>query len=151
MRVSRGPFGVVMIVVIVAALRAGASGASGQQSQSGSRAADFITRSEAITADTTRRRLLGTWEPDVVSDLPPGSNTVTYLEDGFYLNPFRAVALVGTWSATADSTMMTPLEIRKIETGEAVPEAKELDHQADLIGRRSIPGERRCRSAAPLS
>jgi hypothetical protein len=83
----------------------------------------------AVTADDTRVGLLGTWEPDADLGLPPGANHVIYLADGVYINPFRNVALIGFWRATADSLTMTPTEVRNIETTLLVPELKDMFSQ----------------------
>jgi hypothetical protein len=90
----------------------------------GSAAAKIVA--DAVTAVDTRAALVGTWEPDADLDLPPGSNHVIYLDDGIFINPFRNIALVGFWDATADSMVMAPAEIRRLDTGDAVPELKEM-------------------------
>jgi hypothetical protein len=90
----------------------------------GSRAAKIVA--DAVAALDTRAALVGTWEPDADLDLPPGSNHVMYLDDGIFINPFRNIALVGFWDAKADSLIMAPSEIRRLDTGEAVPELKEM-------------------------
>jgi hypothetical protein len=77
-----------------------------------------------VTAEDSRAGLVGTWEPDADLGLPPGSNHITYLPDGVYVNPFRNVALVGFWDATADSLTMTPIDIRDLETAAPVPDLK---------------------------
>lgn len=83
-----------------------------------------------MTDADTRAGLVGTWQPDIdlaSRGLPPDANTITYLASGLYMNPFQGrVVMVGFWSATARSLSMTPIEIRRIDTGETVPEAKEL-------------------------
>ena len=83
-----------------------------------------------LTDADTRAGLVGTWQPDMdlaSRGLPPDANTITYLANGLYMNPFQGrVVMVGVWAATARSLSMMPLEIRRIDTGEAVPDAKEL-------------------------
>jgi hypothetical protein len=79
-----------------------------------------------VTDEESRAGLVGTWEPDADLGLPPGSNHIVYLEDGIYINPFRNVALIGFWSATADSLTMTPTEIRDIETAAPTPDLKDV-------------------------
>jgi hypothetical protein len=77
-----------------------------------------------VTADDTRAGLVGVWEPDADLGLPPGANHTIYLVDGLYINPFRNVALIGFWSATAATLTSTPFEIRQLATGNPAPELK---------------------------
>ena len=79
-----------------------------------------------VSADDTRAGLLGVWEPDADLGLPAGSNHTIYLADGLYINPFRDVALIGFWSATADSLTLTPIDIRQLATGIPAPELKDV-------------------------
>lgn len=85
-----------------------------------------MIRSGMISDETSRGLLVGVWELDEESDLPPGSNQIMYLEDGWYLNPFRNVVLIGTWSATRTSITMTPIDLRNLQTGKPAPEMKEV-------------------------
>lgn len=70
----------------------------------------------------------GSWAcgPDADLGLPAGSNHTIYLADGLYINPFRNVALIGFWSATADSLTLTPIDIRQLATGIPAPELKDV-------------------------
>jgi hypothetical protein len=79
-----------------------------------------------VTAEDSRAGLVGTWEPDADLGLPPGSNHVAFFADGIYINPFRNIALVGVWDATASSLTQTPLEIRRLDTGAPVPDLREV-------------------------
>lgn len=83
-----------------------------------------MIRSGIISDETSRGLLVGIWELDEESDLPPGSNQIMYLEDGWYLNPFRNIVLIGTWSATRTSITMTPIDLRNLQTGKPAPEMK---------------------------
>ncbi len=84
-----------------------------------------------VSAEDTRAGLLGVWEPDadLGPGLPAGSNHTIYLADGLYINPFRNVALIGFWSATADVLTSTPFDIRQLATGAPAPELKEVFKQ----------------------
>ncbi len=82
-----------------------------------------------VSAEDTRAGLLGAWEPDADLGLPPGSNHTIYLADGMYINPFRNVALIGFWSATADVLTSTPFDIRQLATGAPAPELKDVFKQ----------------------
>jgi membrane-associated protease RseP (regulator of RpoE activity) len=81
-----------------------------------------------VSAEDTRVGLQGVWEPDadLGPGLPAGSNHRIYLADGLYINPFRNVALIGFWSATADVLTMTPFDIRQLATGARAPELKNV-------------------------
>lgn len=81
-----------------------------------------------VSAEDTRAGLLGEWERDAElgPGVPPGSNRRIYLADGLYFNPFRNVALIGFWSATADVVTMTPFEIRQLATGVPAPELRDV-------------------------
>jgi len=83
----------------------------------------------AVSPEDTRAGLLGAWEPDADLGLPPGSNHTIYLADGMYINPFRNVALIGFWSATADVLTSTPFDIRQLATGAPAPELKDVFKQ----------------------
>jgi hypothetical protein len=108
-----------LAAAVMAVAEAGPPGAA---AQAGASLLDLQIRAGTVSDQDSQRWLVGTWEPDADLGLPPGANTITYLDDGFYLNPFRGSVLVGIWSATANTLTMTPLEMRNLESGQAVPE-----------------------------
>ena len=74
-----------------------------------------------VSADDTRAGLVGVWTPDDDRVLPADANHVIYLADGLYLNPFHKVALIGFWSATADTLTMAPFDVRQLATCNPAP------------------------------